>query len=121
MFRTLEVGKVGLLVERGALQTERVDDVVDLLLGVLQGLIGLLGGRVGANVWGECQPPLGSWLPPTLWPRLWAGLVRTDLDAALGDHGAVGLVDDTVDLGEVVRVRDDLIAADNVLVEAGSC
>ena len=49
------------------------------------------------------------------------GLVRTDLDAALGDHGAVGLVDDTVDLGEVVRVRDDLIAADNVLVEAGSC
>ena len=64
---------------------------------------------------------MGYWLPLPLALRARGGLARTDLDAALGDHGAVDLVDDTVDLGEVVRVRDDLIAADNVLVEAGSC
>jgi len=48
--RTLEVREVGLLVEAGALQTERVDDVVDLDGLILNTLLGLLGGGVGANV-----------------------------------------------------------------------
>ena len=48
---TLEVSKVGLLVEAGALETERVDDVVDLDDLILEGLLSLLGGGVGANVW----------------------------------------------------------------------
>ena len=37
------------------------------------------------------------------------------MDGALGDHGAVGLVDDAVDLLEVIRVRDDLVVGDDVL------
>lgn len=47
-------------------------------------------------------------------------MLRTDFDGALGDHGAVGLIDDAVDLLEVVRVRDDLVAADDVLVRSGA-
>jgi hypothetical protein len=85
----LQVGEIRLLVERSALKTERVDDVVDLDFRVLEGLLGLLGGRVGTGV---------------------------NLNGALGDHGAVGLVDDAIDLLEVVRVRDDLVIGDNVLV-----
>lgn len=46
------------------------------------------------------------------------GGLRTDLDGALGDHGAVGFIDNAVDLLEVVRVRDDLVVAENIL-EAG--
>ncbi len=48
---TLEVSKVGLLVEAGARETERVDDVVDLDDLILEGLLSLLCGGVGANVW----------------------------------------------------------------------
>jgi hypothetical protein len=47
---TLEMGEVLLLVVAGALETERMDDVVDLDLLVLNSLLGLLGGRIGANV-----------------------------------------------------------------------
>jgi hypothetical protein len=39
---TLQVGQVALLVERSALETERVHDVVDLDSRVLEGLLGLL-------------------------------------------------------------------------------
>lgn len=49
--RTLKVGEVGLLVERGRLETERVDDVVDLSSTVVEGLLGLLGGSVGTDVY----------------------------------------------------------------------
>lgn len=49
---TLEVGEVALLVERGLLETERADDVVDLDDLVLEILGGLLGGSVGTNVCG---------------------------------------------------------------------
>ena len=85
---TLEVNKITLLVELGALETERVDNVVDLERGVLEGLLALLGGGVGANV---------------------------DLDGALLNHGAVDLVGDAIDLLEIVRVGDDLVAGDDVL------
>lgn len=47
---TLEISKVGLLVEAGALETERMDDVVDLDDLILEGLLSLLSGSVGANV-----------------------------------------------------------------------
>lgn len=40
---------------------------------------------------------------------------RTDVVGTDGDLGAVGLVGDTVDLLEVVRVGDDLVAGDEVL------
>lgn len=40
---------------------------------------------------------------------------RVERLAADGDLGAVGLVDDTVDLLEVVGVRDQLVAGDDVL------
>ena len=48
--RTLEIGKIRLLVELGALETERVDNVVDLDGSILEALILLLGGRVASNV-----------------------------------------------------------------------
>ena len=41
--------------------------------------------------------------------------IRTDFNSALSDHGAVGLIDDAVNLLEVVRIRDDLVAGDDVL------
>jgi hypothetical protein len=47
-------------------------------------------------------------------------VLLTDLDATLGDHGAVGLVNDTIDLLQVVRVRDDLVVGENILLDAGS-
>lgn len=47
--------------------------------------------------------------------------VRTDGDGALSDHGAVGLVDDVINLLEIVRVGDDLVVGDEVLFKfAGS-
>ncbi len=48
---TLEVSQVTLLVEAGGLETERVDDVVDLDLGILKTLVGLLSGSVGTSVY----------------------------------------------------------------------
>lgn len=48
---TLEVSQVALLVEAGGLETERVDDVVDLDLGILKTLVGLLSGSVGTSVY----------------------------------------------------------------------
>jgi hypothetical protein len=86
--RTLEVGKVLLLVEVGLVQTERVDDINDGLGLVLGVLAGLLGRGVGTNV----------------------DVVNTD-----GDLLAVGLVGDAVDLLEVVRVGDDLVTGEGVL------
>jgi hypothetical protein len=47
---TLEICEVRLLVELGALEAERVDDVVDLDGLVLDTLVSLLGGSVGANI-----------------------------------------------------------------------
>ena len=43
----LKVGEVGLLVELGRLETERVDDVVDGDGTLLEGLLTLLRRRVG--------------------------------------------------------------------------
>lgn len=52
--RTLEVGHVGLLVERGGLEEAGGDDVDDLLGGVLGTLVvTTLGGGVGTGVCGE--------------------------------------------------------------------
>lgn len=43
----LEISQVGLLVELGGLETERVDDVVDLDNVVGHRLLGVLSGGVG--------------------------------------------------------------------------
>lgn len=90
---TLEVAEVGLLVEVGFLEAERVDDV-DLGLLRVVGIVAVttLGGGVGTGVEG----------------------LTTD-----GDLGAVSLVGDTIDGLEVVRVGDELVAADNVLRKSG--
>jgi len=42
------------------------------------------------------------------------------LDSALDDHGAVDLIGDTIDLLDVVGVRDDLVSGKNVLWQVGS-
>lgn len=47
---TLEVSKEALLVEGGALETERADDVVDLDLGVVDFFLSLLSGSVGTDI-----------------------------------------------------------------------
>jgi hypothetical protein len=85
----LEVAQVGFLVERSRLETERVDNVVDLLGAFLEGLLGLLGGSVGTDV--------------------------NVSSATNGDHGAVTLVDDIIDQLDRVRVREDLIASEEIL------
>lgn len=46
-------------------------------------------------------------------------VLRTDVDSALSDHGAVSLVDSASDLLEVVGVRDDLVSGEDVLFIAG--
>ena len=50
MYLTLKIGQVRGLVEAGGLETERVDDVVDLLGRVLDTLVGLLSRGVGTSV-----------------------------------------------------------------------
>jgi hypothetical protein len=92
-----------------------MDDVVDADDSIVQRLLGFLGGSVGTDV---CRPVTlarshrGNFRGPRLC-RL------TDLDVALRNHGAVGLVDDAVDLLEIIRVRDHLIAGEDVLIDAG--
>ena len=88
---TLEVTEVCLLVEVGLLELESVDNVDLGLLLVVGLLITALGGSVGASVEG----------------------LTTD-----SDLGAVGLVGNTVNLNEVVRVGDELVTRDDVLYKS---
>lgn len=37
------------------------------------------------------------------------------MDSTLGDHGAVGLVNDAIDLLEVIGVGDDLVTSEDIL------
>jgi hypothetical protein len=85
---TLEVSEVCLLVELGLVELESVDNVDLGLLLVVGILVTALGGSVGTSVEG----------------------LTTD-----GDLGAVSLVGHTVNLLEVVRVGDELVAGDDVL------
>lgn len=48
-------------------------------------------------------------------PRLHGCIVRTDFDSAEGNHGAVDLVDGTIDLLQVITVGNDLVAGNNIL------
>jgi hypothetical protein len=48
--RTLEVCEVTLLVETGLVQTERVDNIDDLLCGIFGTLLSLLSRRIGTGV-----------------------------------------------------------------------
>jgi len=86
--RTLEVSEVCLLVELSLVELESVDNVDLGLLLVVGILVTALGGSVGTGVEG----------------------LTTD-----GDLGAVGLVGNAVNLLEVVRVGDELVAGDDVL------
>lgn len=45
--------EVRLLVERGLVETERVDNIDDGLLAILDTLVGVLSGRVGSDIWTE--------------------------------------------------------------------
>ena len=45
------MGEVGLLVELGGLETEGVDNIVDLDSSILHLLFGLLSGSVGTGVY----------------------------------------------------------------------
>lgn len=67
----LEVGKEGFFVENGGLETEGVDNVVDLGLTLLERFASLLRGRVGTDV--------------------------DIVSRANDDHRAVDLVDNSID------------------------
>lgn len=74
------MAEVALLVELGLLKSERVDDIDDLLLGVVDVVTAaVFGGGVGTDV---------------------------DAVAADGDLCAVGFVDGAVDFFDVVGVGD---------------
>ena len=49
----LDVANVALLVEDSGLETSRVNNVVNLLRGLFERLLGLPRGRVGTLVWIE--------------------------------------------------------------------
>lgn len=87
-FHTFEICKVTLLVELCLVQSEGVDDIDNLFRRVLDPLLSFFGRGVGANV----------------------DVVGTD-----GDSRAVGLVDYTVNLLEVVGVGDDLVVGEDIL------
>lgn len=73
---------------------------------VLNTLLGLLGGGVGASVL--------IVLARAVYQLFVVGR-RTDLDGTLDNHGAIHLVGDAVDLLHVEGVRDDLIVGEGVL------
>lgn len=83
------MAQIALLVEARLLQPEAVRDVQDRLRVVVESILAFFGRGVGANV---------------------------DVFAADGDLLAVGFVGDAVDQFEPVRVGDDFVARDNVLV-----
>jgi hypothetical protein len=92
-----------------------VDDVVDLNGLILDRLLGLFGRGVGTNV-------LPNVLASLLRVDSFAArdsnrnkASRTDTNGAFSNHGAVGLEDNTVNLLEVVRVRDYLVAREDIL------
>jgi hypothetical protein len=91
-----------------------VDDVVDLDGCVVGALVGLFGGRIGTGIW---FGNLVSIDKSTLLDEVRVGKSRTDIDGALCDHMAVNLVDDAIDFFEIVGIRDDFIAGDDVLVD----
>jgi hypothetical protein len=49
----LKVGEVGLLVERGLVEAEGVDDINDLLGAIFGALFSFLSGGVGTSVCGR--------------------------------------------------------------------
>lgn len=116
---TFEMGKVGFLVERGRVETERVNDIVDLLLRIFSTLLGFFSRGVGTSIYNS---DLLDYPPPKVIPVFIdsidsGGVIfeRTDVDSANSDHAAVDLIDNTIDLLQVVRVGDDLITSDNIL------
>jgi hypothetical protein len=102
---TLEVCEVALLVEARRVQTEGIDDIIDLLRPVLDALLGLLCGRVATGVYVLLAAK----------SQAWRGGMRTERLSTDGHHAAVDFVCDAVDLDHVVRVGDDLIVGDNIL------
>lgn len=82
-----------------------MDNVDDLLLGVVGTLLGLLGGGVGTGV---CVLLVAQY-----WGR-W-GVMRTERFTTNGDLAAVGLVCYAIDLLDVIGVGDDLVVGDNIL------
>ncbi len=94
-----------------------MDNVVDLDDGVVKGLLSLLGGGIGTDVYGAGRVR-NVLVRVRICPISVEGL-PTNIDGALSDHGTVGLVDDAIDLLQVIRVRDDLVVSDDVLEERG--
>jgi hypothetical protein len=105
---TLEMAKIRLLIERGGLETERVDHVVDLDGTILDTLIGFFSRCIGSSVY----------IPSVLY--LEVGLrdevIRTDFDGTESDHGAVNFIDNAIDFLDIVGVGDDLVTGDDVLL-----
>jgi len=90
----LEVGQVGLLVKGCLRETKTVSNVQDRRRGILQVFVAALGRGVAADVEGL---------------------------AADRDLLAVRFVGDVVDELEVVRIRDDFVSCEEILVDDHFC
>lgn len=116
---TFKMGKVGFLIERGRVETERANDVVDLLLCIFSTLLSFFSRSVGTSIYNlDLLDYYAPMVIPALVDSINSGGVifeRTNADSANSDHAAVDLVDDTINLLQVVRVGDDLIFSDNIL------
>ena len=98
----LKVGKVGLLVKGSRLETEGVDNVVDLGRTVLEGLVAVLSRGVSA-----CARRVVRSSVPSCSARSRRARTDVDIRARLhGDKGAVHLEDDIVDLLAEKMVSD---------------
>lgn len=87
----LDVGEVGLLVERGLLKTSVVNNVVDLEgLSIVSLVVSALSTGVSTDV-----------------------DIRTRLDL---NHSSIDLVDDTVDLLDIKSIGKELVVRENIFV-----
>lgn len=85
-----------------------MNNIDDLLLGVLGALVGLLSRGVGTSVYNV----VNSWC--SVYDH--GGVEkRTELLSSNSDHPAIGLIRNAVDLLDIVRVGDDLVIGENVL------
>ena len=83
-----------------------MEDVVDLLGRVIEGLVGVLSGSVGASVYNSSHAlDIGI----SSWECIVKGDTRTDVDGINLNHGAVGLVGNAIDLLDGEGVREELV------------
>jgi hypothetical protein len=90
------------------LETERVHDVDNLDGAILDTLLSLLGRCVGTNVFKTHQLL-------SLLPRICGAPSLTDIDSTNGNHSAIDLVDNAIDLLHWVTVGHEFVTGNDIL------